>query len=252
MNAEPHSKSEAGRARRQYARLVNLYPAAFRERYAAEMLRIFDQDWNRLTDQGDAARRRYGRHMVWDALRTLPREYLAAASKYQRFGLCAAAIAVLGFGGVAIADGAWPTLGSVAVLVAVCATFAAAVRRMGPVALYVLMAGWGPLGYGVGRFLIGNRELLEYRPIENTLSVLVILSSGLVLTGVWGRPFSGFKAAAGVIGVCAAFLGLGFGEIGHEAMLCTSQFVYSGVVCVGFVRQIWLKTDPRTWLERLN
>ncbi len=90
--------SETGSSRspeQWYRRLVNLYPAAFRERHAEEMVRNFDKDWKRLGERGPAAQRRYAQHVAWDALRSLPREYWAAASKGQRRVACLAVLPIL-------------------------------------------------------------------------------------------------------------------------------------------------------------
>jgi hypothetical protein len=65
-------------ADRWYCGLIKLYPGAFRERYATEMLRIFEESWSRVSDRGAIARWRYWLHVLFDLIRTLPGEWLAA------------------------------------------------------------------------------------------------------------------------------------------------------------------------------
>jgi hypothetical protein len=81
-------------ARRWYGRLVNLYPGTFRERYAAEMLRVFEESWRRISDRGASARRRFWFHVIRDLIRTLPGEWLAAIPLPTKVSLLAIGIAV--------------------------------------------------------------------------------------------------------------------------------------------------------------
>jgi len=77
MILPPPSKRIAG-ACRLYRGLINLYPGGFRYLYATEMLRAFEDDWNRVRGQGMAARCNFGVHVSCDLARTLPGEWLAS------------------------------------------------------------------------------------------------------------------------------------------------------------------------------
>jgi hypothetical protein len=86
MNADSQFDRES-RARTWYRRLINLYPGAFRERYAVEMLRVFEEDWRRVGSQRANARRRYWFHVLRDLIGTLPREWLTAMPFEVKAGL---------------------------------------------------------------------------------------------------------------------------------------------------------------------
>ena len=82
-----------------YRLLLRLYPATFRERYGEEMLRIFEEEWQRASSEGLAARWRYGLHVAWDILQAAPREWLAVIP---RAGVMLTAAAALGIGYISI------------------------------------------------------------------------------------------------------------------------------------------------------
>jgi hypothetical protein len=95
MSNEQPLSHESG-ALHWYGGLINLYPGAFRERYAAEMLQIFEESWSRVSQRGATARWRYWLHVLFDLVRTLPSEWLAAMPTEIKFGLmCIGGVAAL-------------------------------------------------------------------------------------------------------------------------------------------------------------
>ncbi|HEX2091338.1 MAG TPA: hypothetical protein VHG28_03010 [Longimicrobiaceae bacterium] len=64
---------------RAYALLLRAYPAAFRERFGAEMLLCFRDRRRNLRAAPPAARLRFGLHLLADLAATLPAEHLSAA-----------------------------------------------------------------------------------------------------------------------------------------------------------------------------
>lgn len=77
MSSEQPVAGES-RAHRWYGRLINLYPGAFRDRYAGEMIRVFEESWKRISNRGATAQWRFWFHIICDLIRTLPGEWLAA------------------------------------------------------------------------------------------------------------------------------------------------------------------------------
>ncbi len=77
MTAEPSSDRPPA-ARRWYGLLLRAYPEAFRRRYEAEMLRIFEAEWMRAGAEGSGARGRYLLRLAWDLLRTAPGQWFEA------------------------------------------------------------------------------------------------------------------------------------------------------------------------------
>lgn len=86
MNAELHLDHEP-KAYVWYRRLIGLYPGVFRERYATEMFRAFDEDWRRIGGKSLGSRWLYCLHVMSDFGRTLPREWLAAMPPLTRVSL---------------------------------------------------------------------------------------------------------------------------------------------------------------------
>jgi hypothetical protein len=103
-NAQPLAHGSAARC--WYGRLINLYPGAFRERYAAEMLQIFEESWSRVSQRGATARCRYWLHVLFDLIRTLPGEWLAATPLPTKVSLLVIGIAV----SLCVIDHQWLTI----------------------------------------------------------------------------------------------------------------------------------------------
>ncbi len=70
-----------------YKRLLNLYPGAFCERYGAEMLQAFDEDWSRASNRGPTSKIRYGLHVLRDLAGTMLTEWLKALPRETRIAL---------------------------------------------------------------------------------------------------------------------------------------------------------------------
>jgi hypothetical protein len=64
-------------SRSLYLLCLRAYPAAFRERHGAEMLRIFEGEWRSARRAGWRATLAYAVHVFSDLVRTVPREHLA-------------------------------------------------------------------------------------------------------------------------------------------------------------------------------
>ena len=63
-----------------YRLCLRAYPAAFRQRHAAEMLRIFEADWRAARHAGLRATLTYLAHVFSDLARTVPHEHFGATT----------------------------------------------------------------------------------------------------------------------------------------------------------------------------
>jgi hypothetical protein len=69
-----------------YRKLIGLYPGVFRDRYAVEMLRVFEEDWSRVSGQRGSARWRYWVHVLGDLARAVPGKWLSVMTLVTRVG----------------------------------------------------------------------------------------------------------------------------------------------------------------------
>jgi hypothetical protein len=80
-----------------YRRLIALYPGAFRDRYADEMLQVFEEEWDRVHTKGVFARFRYGAYVIGDLTGSMSSEWLKALPTETK-------IALIGMGAMVTLD----------------------------------------------------------------------------------------------------------------------------------------------------
>ena len=78
-----NSESRSGPSRLTlfaYRVVLRCYPATFRRRYEAEMVDAFREEWAAASGKGTATVIGYATHLLWDIVRTVPREWSAVTS----------------------------------------------------------------------------------------------------------------------------------------------------------------------------
>jgi hypothetical protein len=163
-----------------YRRLLNLYPGAFREHYAAEMLRVFEEDWSRVRREGAFARWRYWVHVLCDLAGTMLREWLAAMPIPTKAGFIGIGVLLslfaVGHEWLAIAD--WLFL---CVFATVCWAVLIRPLRLGIASL--LSAGvCGCAGFGIAKLLV---RIVDSGPSEHGLVATAFVVQMLVMLVVY-------------------------------------------------------------------
>jgi hypothetical protein len=220
-------------AARWYRRLVNLYPGPFRARHGEEMLHIFEVEWVRARVQGRKARWRYGRSVVWDLLRTLPKELFLAAPIMWLLSVVLFSLALT-------LD---PASGCCALV------FLAFIVMLnltsGPVSSGLLALSSGPIGFCIARLL---EFAHAYEPMRGRidLDLVALISSAcygwnlsLLLSPV-AKMRAIFRAKRGVYMLVFFAISAGF-ILGGTPWKCVMRALPSVCLLCAFGRALYLK-----------
>ena len=172
-----------------YGVLLRCYPKAFRRRYEEEMLGVFREEWTRARDQGASAVIDCTLRLLWDMVRTVPREWSAATSRAGALAFFAA-----GLGLIYLVTVSTP----LAFKVLGCATLTGA---MGLVALGLEARRWrahlqlGVLGLAAGGWLASGLDLRPHRTLPPQGPVLPVKDRALDGPEIFRRMAAVYRTA---------------------------------------------------------
>jgi hypothetical protein len=239
-------------ADRWYCGLIKLYPGAFRERYATEMLRIFEESWSRVSDRGAIARWRYWLHVLFDLIRTLPGEWLAAMPLPTKVSSLVIGIAV----SLCVIDHQWLTIAIwlfSCAFMTVCWTLIRP-SRLGLVPSLLLAGALGWSGFWITNLLAKFIILGSHYHRTNTadhLSVMVAMFVVLFCKEPFKARYPGWTSrsilsALCMIGIVLAQLKIisgGTNGAGTQIVMASFLFSTSVSIVTGQLAVIWRSQD---------